>query len=83
MEKQSGLFIRNGNPVMLGANKNAEGLNFAAEIPCGADASLVLYIKVPYTREKKSLIRKRVEREKCVLFLCQDWIQKNMNIIFE
>lgn len=45
MEKQSRLFVRNGNPVMLGANKNAEGLNFAAEIPWGAEASLVLYRK--------------------------------------
>ena len=62
MEKQSGLFIRNGNPVMLGANKNAEGLNFAAEIPCGANASLVLYRKgslhprkeIPFTEENRT-----------------------------
>lgn len=62
MEKQSGLFIRNGNPVMLGANKNAEGLNFAAEIPCGSEAFLVLYRKgsshprreIPFTEKNRT-----------------------------
>lgn len=59
MKKQNRIFVRNGNPVMLGANKNAEGMNFAAEIPCGAEASLVLYRKgcvhpsreIPFTEE--------------------------------
>ena len=30
MEKWDRIVIRNGNPVMLGANKNEEGMNFAA-----------------------------------------------------
>ena len=49
MEKQSGLFVRNGNPVILGANKNAEGLNFAAEIPCGSDAVSYTHLTLPTT----------------------------------
>ena len=32
MEKWDRIVIRNGNPVMLGANKNEEGMNFAAEV---------------------------------------------------
>ena len=45
MEKENRLYVRDGNPVILGANKNSEGLNFAAEDPWGAEASLVLYRK--------------------------------------
>ena len=36
MEKWDRIVIRNGNPVMLGANKNEEGMNFAAEVLPGA-----------------------------------------------
>ena len=45
MEKWDRIVIRNGNPVMLGANKNEEGMNFAAEVLPGAEAALVLYQK--------------------------------------
>ena len=41
MEKWDRIVIRNGNPVMLGANKNEEGMNFAAEVLPGAEAALV------------------------------------------
>lgn len=62
MEKHSRLFVRNGNPVMLGVNRNTEGLNFAAEISRGAQASLVLYRKgavhpwkeIPFTEENRT-----------------------------
>lgn len=45
MEKRDRIVIRNGNPVMLGANRNNEGMNFAAEVLPGSEASLVLYQK--------------------------------------
>lgn len=45
MDRQKNLSIAKGYPSLLGANKIAEGLNFAAEIPCGKEASLVLYRK--------------------------------------
>ena len=59
MERQNRLSVSKGYPSLLGANKIAEGLNFAAEIPCGQEASLVLYRKgssvpwkeIPFTEE--------------------------------
>lgn len=45
MEKRDRIVIRNGNPVMLGANRNNEGMNFAVEVLPGSEASLVLYQK--------------------------------------
>lgn len=62
MEKENRLYVRDGNPVILGANKNSEGLNFAAEIPWGAEASLILYHKgsahpqkeIPFSEEHRT-----------------------------
>lgn len=45
MKRQNVLDIRIGYPALLGANKMAEGLNFAAEVPKGVRASLILYRK--------------------------------------
>lgn len=45
MEKRDRIVIRNGNPVMFGANRNNEGMNFAVEVLPGSEASLVLYQK--------------------------------------
>ena len=36
MEKENRLYVRDGNPVILGANKNSEGLNFASGDPLGS-----------------------------------------------
>ena len=45
MEKWDRIVIRNGNPVMLGANKNEEGMNFAAEVlPEGFPSAHTLFL---------------------------------------
>ena len=62
MKRQNVLDIRSGYPALLGANKIAEGLNFAAEVPRGAEASLVLYRKgsgvpwreIPFPEESRT-----------------------------
>lgn len=41
--------VKPGHPLLLGANQMTEGYNFAAEIPYGAEASLVLYRKMAKT----------------------------------
>ena len=71
MERQSRIDVRSGNPVMLGANKNIEGLNFAAEIPCGKEASLVLYRKGSKTPSREIPFREENRTGKvCSLLVC-------------
>lgn len=45
MASQNKSRIGQGYPLLPGANKMAEGYNFAVEVPDGAEASLVLYYK--------------------------------------
>lgn len=62
MKRQNVLNIRSGYPALFGANKIAEGLNFAAEVPKGAKASLILYRKgsgvpwreIPFPEESRT-----------------------------
>ena len=67
MKRQNVLNIRSGYPALFGANKIAEGLNFAAEVPKGAKASLILYARVPGFPGGKSLFRRNPEQEKSAL----------------
>ena len=62
MEKWDRIVIRNGNPVMLGANKNEEGMNFAAEVLPGAEAALVLYQKGSAVHAERFLLQNAWER---------------------
>lgn len=62
MKKQSVPDIHPGYPALMGANRIAEGMNFAAEIPRGKEASLVLYRKgsknpwreIPFPEESRT-----------------------------
>lgn len=78
MNRQNVLNIRAGYPSLLGANKIAEGLNFAAEIPYGSKASLVLYRKghgtpwkeIPFSEDSRTgkvcaLIVSGIDRGRC------------------
>lgn len=62
MNRQNVLNIRSGYPALLGANKIAEGINFAVTVPEGAKASVVLYRKggrspwreIPFPEESRT-----------------------------
>lgn len=45
MDKHVSFAVCKGNPVVLGANRVPDGMNFALEVPPGAEAALVLYRK--------------------------------------
>ena len=67
MKRQNVLDIRSGYPALFGANKIAEGLNFAAEVPKEAKASLILYRKGSGVPGRKSLFRRNPEQERSAL----------------
>ena len=45
MYDQSRLLVHEGNPMLPGATKVSGGMNFAVEVPCDTEASLILYRK--------------------------------------
>ena len=45
MYDQSRLLVHEGNPMLPGATKVSGGMNFAVEVPCNTEASLILYRK--------------------------------------
>lgn len=45
MKKHNHFCVLKGDPVIPGANRTPEGMNFAVEVPEGKEASLVLYRK--------------------------------------
>lgn len=49
--------VKQGFPLLLGANQTTEGYNFAAEIPYGTEASLVLYRKMAKTPSQEIIFR--------------------------
>ena len=42
MYDQSRLLVHEGNPMLPGATKVSGGMNFAVEVPCDTEASLIL-----------------------------------------
>lgn len=62
MESQKKIRIGQGYPLLLGANKVAEGYNFAVEVPEGTEAAVVLYrkgleepyLEIPFPQESRA-----------------------------